>query len=215
MNPARVAILVSGRGSNMQALIDAASASDYPAEIAAVVSNRPDAPALQRASDHGVPAVTVDHTAFPDRTAFEDQLQRALVADGIEILCLAGFMRILSPAFASRWSGRAINIHPSLLPAFPGLDTHARALQAGVAVHGCTAHFVTEKLDAGPIIGQAVTVVREGDDAETLAARVLRLEHQLYPRCLADVASGATRLEGDRAIGVKQTMFDANDPHFA
>lgn len=215
MSRTRTAILVSGRGTNMHALIEAARDPDYPAEIVAVISNRPNAPALTAAAEAGVPAVTVDHKTFPDRTAFEAQLERALTADGVELLCLAGFMRILSPSFVTRWAKRALNIHPSLLPAFIGLDTHARALEAGVAIHGCTVHFVTEKLDAGPIIGQAATAVRPTDDADTLAARVLRLEHQLYPACLADVARGAVDLVEGRAVGVKRTFFETNDAQIA
>jgi phosphoribosylglycinamide formyltransferase-1 len=194
----RVAILISGRGSNMAALIEAARAPDYPAEIVLVLSNKTEAGGLSIASAAWIPTIVVSHKAFPDRPSFEAAMEEALLAARVEIVCLAGFMRVLTPGFIERWSGRLINIHPSLLPAFPGLDTHARALAAGASSHGATVHFVTEDVDGGPIIAQATVPVLPGDTPDALAARVLAEEHLLYPRALADVASGRVRLVGDR-----------------
>lgn len=200
----RVGVLISGRGSNLQALIDAATEPSYPAEIALVLSNKPDAAGLARAQAAGVPAIVVDQTAFPKaaggRAAFEAAINRALSDARIEFVCLAGFMRLLSAEFAEAWAGRLINIHPSLLPAFKGLEPQRQALDAGVAISGCTAHFVTADMDGGPIIGQAAVPVLPGDDAEALAARILAAEHRLYPQCLALVASGRARLEAGRAV---------------
>jgi phosphoribosylglycinamide formyltransferase 1 len=190
----RVAILISGRGSNMVALIEAAKANDYPAEIALVVSNRPGAAGLDRARASGIPAAVVDHTLFgSDRLAFERALDQQLSEHGIDLVCLAGFMRLLTPWFVNRWSGRMLNIHPSLLPQFKGLHTHRRALEAGVKRHGATVHFVVPEMDAGPIIAQDSVAVHEGDTEQTLAARVLDLEHQIYPRALRAVAQGRTK----------------------
>ena len=183
----RVAVLISGRGSNMAALIEAARAPGYPAEIVLVVSNRADAGGLEVARAAGIAAHAI--TAKP-KAEMEAEIDRELVAARVDIVALAGFMRILSPDFVRHWQGRLINIHPSLLPAFPGLDTHARALAAGVARHGCTVHFVTEGVDEGPVIAQAEVPVLPGDTPESLAARVLAEEHKLYPRALALVASG-------------------------
>jgi phosphoribosylglycinamide formyltransferase 1 len=189
----RVAILISGRGSNMTALIEAARADDYPAEIVLVVSNRPDAAGLDRAQASGIPTAVIDHALFAgDRAAFEQALDHKLRDRGIELVCLAGFMRLLTPWFVDRWSGRMLNIHPSLLPQFKGLDTHRRALEAGVERHGATVHFVVPEMDAGPIVAQDSIAVRAGDTEETLAARVLELEHQIYPRALRAVAQGRT-----------------------
>jgi len=189
----RVAILISGRGSNMTALIEAAKATDYPAEIALVVSNRPDASGLARARSAGVATAVVDHTLFGDeREAFERALDGELRKSRINLVCLAGFMRLLTPWFVTRWSGRMLNIHPSLLPQFKGLHTHRRALEAGVKRHGATVHFVVPEMDSGPIVAQDSVVVREGDTEETLAARVLELEHQIYPRALRAAAEGRT-----------------------
>jgi phosphoribosylglycinamide formyltransferase-1 len=192
----RVAILISGRGSNMAALIQAAGKPDYPAEVVLVVSNRPEAAGLSRAAAAGVAIAVVDHKAFADRAGFEAALNQHLAGEGIDIVCLAGFMRVLSPAFVEHWRGRLINIHPSLLPAFPGLDTHARAIAAGVGTHGCTVHFVSAAVDSGPIVAQAEVPVLPGDTPEALAARVLASEHKLYPQALALVASGRARDEG-------------------
>ena len=185
----RVAILISGRGSNMTALIEAAKAKDYPAEIALVVSNRPDAAGLDRARSCGIPTAVIDHTTFGgDRETFEQALDRELHEQRIDLVCLAGFMRLLTPWFVNRWSGRMLNIHPSLLPQFKGLHTHRRALEAGVKRHGATVHFVVAEMDAGPIVMQDSVAVHENDTEETLAARVLELEHQIYPRALRAVA---------------------------
>ena len=186
----RVAVLVSGRGSNMTALIEAAKARDYPAQIALVLSNRPDAGALAKAQAEGIATETVDHKTFLDRESFERALEARLAAHAIEIVCLAGFMRILTPGFVEAWRGRMLNVHPSLLPAFRGTDTHRRALEAGVSEHGCTVHLVTPELDAGPTILQARIPVLPGDDEASLAARVLVEEHAIYPRALAMVARG-------------------------
>ena len=190
----RVAILISGRGSNMTALIEAARAEDYPAEIALVVSNRPDAAGLDRARAGGIPVAVVDHTAFGgDREAFEQTLDRTLAEHRIDIVCLAGFMRLLTPWFVDRWSGRMLNIHPSLLPQFKGLDTHRRALAAGVVRHGATVHFVVAEMDAGPIVLQDSVTVQDDDTEETLAARVLELERQIYPQALRAVAQSRSK----------------------
>jgi phosphoribosylglycinamide formyltransferase-1 len=190
----RVAILISGRGSNMTALIEAAKASDYPAEIVLVVSNRPDAPGLAHARAAGVATAVIDHTRFGDkREAFEHALDDELRNNRIDLVCLAGFMRLLTPWFVARWSGRMLNIHPSLLPQFKGLDTHRRALEAGAKRHGATVHFVVPEMDSGPIVVQDSVAVRDGDTEATLAARVLELEHQIYPRALRAVAEGRTR----------------------
>jgi phosphoribosylglycinamide formyltransferase 1 len=187
----RVAILISGRGSNMAALIEAAQAADYPAEIVLVFCNVPDAAGLVRAREAGVATEVIDHKPFgQNREAFDRQLDAALRAHRIDIVCLAGFMRMLSPWFVARWNGRLINIHPSLLPAFKGLDTHTRALLAGAKQHGATVHFVVPELDSGPIIEQASVPVLPGDTPEQLAARVLEVEHRIYPLALKRLAEG-------------------------
>lgn len=196
----RVAILISGRGSNMAALIEAARDPGYPAEIVLVVSNRPDAAGLARAAEAGIAAAAIDHKAFAGRAAFEAALDERLAAARIDLVCLAGFMRLLSPEFVARWRDRLINIHPSLLPAFPGLDTHARALAAGAKIHGCTVHFVRAETDSGPIIAQAAVPVLPDDTPESLVARVLIVEHRLYPEALARVASGRARVDGERVV---------------
>jgi phosphoribosylglycinamide formyltransferase-1 len=191
MTKKRVAVLISGRGSNMAALIEAANADDYPAEIVLVVSNRPDAAGLAHARDAGIATAVVDHAPFgADRGAFERALDAALAAQRIDIICLAGFMRLLSPWFVTRWSGRMLNIHPALLPQFKGLHTHRRALEAGVAQHGATVHFVVPEMDSGPIVAQESVPVLKGDTEETLAARVLEVEHRIYPRALRLLAEG-------------------------
>ena len=186
----RVGVLISGRGSNLQALLDACGDPTYPAKIVLVISNQPDAPGLARATRAGVPSRTIARRDYPDRAACDAAMTAALEAAEVELVCLAGFMRLLSEAFVDHWRDRMINIHPSLLPRFPGLDTHARALEAGVERHGCTVHFVRFEMDSGPIIGQTEVPVLAGDDAETLAARVLEAEHRLYPHCLRLVAEG-------------------------
>lgn len=194
----RTAILISGRGSNMVALIEAAQAADFPAEIVLVAANLPEAGGLERARQAGIATASVDHRPFgKDREAFERKLDEVLRVNQIELVALAGFMRVLTPWFVTRWQGRLINIHPSLLPDFRGTHTHARALEAGVSEHGCTVHFVVPELDAGPTILQAKVPVLPGDDEASLSARVLEQEHVLYPQALALVASGAAKLEDE------------------
>jgi phosphoribosylglycinamide formyltransferase-1 len=191
MTRKRVAILISGRGSNMAALIEAAKEADYPAEIALVVSNWADAAGLARAERAGIATAVVDHTAYgKDREAFERALQAVLEAHRIDLVCLAGFMRLLSPWLVERWQGRMLNIHPALLPAFKGLDTHRRALAAGAKVHGATVHLVVADVDSGPILAQEGVPVREDDTVETLSARVLEIEHRIYPQALKLLAQG-------------------------
>jgi len=196
----RVGVLISGRGSNLAALIAAAQAPDYPAEIVLVVSNRPEAAGLAYASEHGIASEIADHKAFATKAEFEARLQAVLSVAGIELVCLAGFMRLLSGEFVELWQNRIINIHPSLLPAFRGLDTHVRALAAGVCIHGATVHFVRHETDEGPIVAQAAVPVLPDDNAERLAARVLRAEHRLYPMALRLVASGVARGVGERVV---------------
>ena len=187
----RVAILISGRGSNMVALIQAAKDESYPAAVVIVISNDPAAEGLKRAADAGISTASVDHKKFgKDREAFERALQAELEAHRIELVCLAGFMRLLTPWFVRQWQGRLINIHPALLPAFKGLDTHARALAAGAKEHGATVHFVVPEMDSGPVIIQAAVPVLPGDSEATLAARVLEVEHRIYPEALRLVAEG-------------------------
>jgi phosphoribosylglycinamide formyltransferase-1 len=196
----KTAILISGRGSNMKALLDAAEKPDYPAEIVLVVSNRPKAAGLAAAAERGIATFTLDHSTFEGREEFEDELDAVLKKAGVELICLAGFMRLLTDGFVKRWHDRLINIHPSLLPAFKGMDTHARALAAGVKITGCSVHFVREEMDSGPIIAQAAVPVLDDDDEERLAARVLEAEHRLYPLALALVASGRARAVGGRVV---------------
>jgi phosphoribosylglycinamide formyltransferase 1 len=197
----RTAIVISGRGSNMVALIEAAKDPSYPAEIALVVSNNPDAPGLARAREAGITTAAIDHRPFAkDRAGFETALQSILDAHAIELVCLAGFMRLLTAEFVAKWQGRMINIHPALLPAFKGLDTHARAIAAGAKTHGATVHFVVPEMDSGPIIAQAAVPVLAGDNAETLAARVLAAEHRLFPLALRLVAEGRAKVIGDRVV---------------
>jgi phosphoribosylglycinamide formyltransferase-1 len=196
----RTAVLISGRGSNLAALIGACARRGCPAEIALVISNRPRAAGLQHAAAAGIPTQVLDHQRFQAREEFDRALSAALEASDIRLVCLAGFMRLLSPWFTERWRDRLLNIHPSLLPALPGLDTHRRALAAGVRFSGCTVHFVRAALDAGPIIAQGVVPVHPDDTPETLADRVLRAEHSCYPSALDLVASGRARLEGERVL---------------
>ena len=196
----RVAVLISGRGSNMSALIDAASASDFPAEIALVVSSRAGAKGIAIAKLKSIPTAMLDQASYKQRPAFEAELAKQLAAAKIDIVCLAGFMRVLSADFVKQWEGRLLNVHPSLLPAFKGLDTHVRALDAGVKVHGCTVHFVVAEIDSGPIVMQAAVPVLEGDDEEELAMRVLAAEHRIYPAALKLLASGKLTIEGERVV---------------
>ncbi len=197
MSRKRVAVLISGRGSNMAALIEAAKDKNYPAEIALVLSNRPDAGGLATARAARVATEVVDHAAFgKDRAAFDRALQAVLEKHRIDLVCLAGFMRLLTPEFVGHWPERMLNIHPALLPAFKGLDTHKRAIEAGATVHGATVHFVVAALDSGPIIVQGAVAVHEGDSEAALAARVLKVEHSIYPLALKLVAEGRVRIVG-------------------
>jgi formyltetrahydrofolate-dependent phosphoribosylglycinamide formyltransferase len=191
-------VLISGRGSNLAALIAAARAPDYPAEIALVIANRADAGGLALARDAGIAAAVVPHRDYASREDFDAAVERRLIAAGCELVCLAGFMRIFSAGFVARWRERVLNIHPALLPAFPGLHVHRRTLEAGVRIAGCTVHFVTEGVDEGPIIVQAAVPVLPDDDEAALAARILAAEHRAYPRALALVASGRARVDGTR-----------------
>ncbi len=195
----KVGILISGRGSNMAALIRAAAAPDYPAEIACVVSNRADAPGLGLATAAGVATTVVSHRNHPDRETFDRAVSVELERHGVGLVVMAGFMRILSPWFPTRWANRLINIHPSLLPAFRGLHVQQQAIDAGVRLSGCTAHFVIPDLDSGPIIAQAAVPVLDGDTAETLSARILRQEHRLYPEVVRWFAEGRIVVDGSRA----------------
>jgi phosphoribosylglycinamide formyltransferase 1 len=194
----RVAILISGRGSNMAALIKAASADDYPAEIVLVVSNRADAAGLEKARASGVATVVIESKPFGnDRAVFEAALQAVLDQHRIELICLGGFMRLFTAEFARAWYGRMLNIHPSLLPSFPGLDPHGQALRAGVKISGATVHFVIPETDAGPILMQGAVAVSDHDTSETLSERILEVEHRIYPDALRLLATGAARLEGE------------------
>jgi phosphoribosylglycinamide formyltransferase-1 len=194
----RVAILISGRGSNMAALIKAAAAEEFPAEIALVISNRADAAGLEKARAAGVPTVVVDSKPFgADRAGFEAALQVVLDKHRTELICLGGFMRLFTAEFVQRWHGRMLNIHPSLLPSFPGLDPHGQALRAGVKISGATVHFVIPETDAGPILMQGAVSVSDHDNADTLSERILEVEHRIYPDALRLLASGQVRLEGD------------------
>ena len=194
-----IVVLISGRGANLGALLDA----DLPVRVAGVIANRPNAPGLSLAGSRGIPAIALDHKDFPDREHFDARLAKEIDALGPDLVLLAGFMRILTPGFVNRYRGRLINIHPSLLPAFPGLDTHAKALAAGVKLHGCSVHFVTPELDHGPIIAQAAVPVYEADDAATLAARVLRQEHRLYPRVVRWFAEDRLQLTAYGRVSLK------------
>jgi phosphoribosylglycinamide formyltransferase-1 len=194
----RVAILISGRGSNMAALIEAAGADDFPAEIVVVISNRGDAGGLEKAVASGVPTLVIESKPFgKDRAAFEAALEPALEQFKVDLICLGGFMRLFTAEFVQRWHGRMLNIHPSLLPSFPGLDPHGQALRAGVKISGATVHFVIPETDAGPILMQGAVAVCDDDTADTLAARILEIEHRIYPEALRLLASGKIRLEGD------------------
>ncbi|MEQ1669802.1 MAG: phosphoribosylglycinamide formyltransferase [Hyphomicrobium sp.] len=203
------AILISGRGSNMMSLVEAARAADYPAEIVAVISNRPEAAGIAWAKSQGISTRVIDHKAFKTREAFEAELDKALHEVKAEIVALAGFMRLMTPAFVAKWQTRMINIHPSLLPNFKGLHTHEQALAAGVKVAGCTVHFVRAEMDAGPIIAQAAVPVLSGDTAETLSARVLSAEHRLYPAALRLLASGRITCKNEK-VHIYQEANDSS-----
>ena len=195
----RVAILISGRGSNMAALIEAAKPAEFPAEIAVVISNRADAAGLERARASGIATEIIESKSYgKDRAGFEKVLEQKLAQHRIELICLGGFMRLFTAGFVRRWYGKMLNIHPSLLPSFPGLDPHGQALKAGVKISGATVHFVIPETDAGPIVMQGAVAVRDDDTAEVLSARILAVEHRIYPEALRLLASGRLRLEGDR-----------------
>jgi len=198
MSRLKVAVLISGRGSNLQALIEACRTPGFPAEIVLVLSNNPAAAGLRLATDAGIQSATVDHRDFSDRDAFEAAIDSQLRDRGVELVCLAGFMRLLTPDFVDRWRDHLINIHPSLLPAFKGLDTHERVLAAGARLSGCTVHFVRADMDDGPIILQAAVPVHDGDDPGALAARILNAEHRCYPAALRLIAEGRVKVVGDR-----------------
>ncbi|MEM9616470.1 MAG: phosphoribosylglycinamide formyltransferase [Pseudomonadota bacterium] len=213
MPDARLAVLISGRGSNLQSLIDAAAAPDFPAEIALVISNRPKAPGLDRATKASIAQTVIDHKDFTTREDFDAALDAALRMAKVDYVCLAGFMRLLTPEFVNDWRGRLINIHPSLLPAFKGLHVHERTLDAGVKITGCTVHFVSAEVDSGPIIGQAAIPVLPGDTTETLADRILEQEHKLYPACIRLLAETKARLSGgavpyDSSVIAKGSLFN-------
>jgi len=199
-----VAVLISGRGSNLQALIEAARAPTYPAKIVLVVSNVPSAQGLLRAEAGLIPSVTINHKDYASREDFDAALDTALQEAGVELLCNAGFLRLHTDGFVRRWLNRHLNIHPSLLPAFRGLHTHARVLDEGVKISGCTVHFVRSEMDCGPIVAQAAVPVLAGDTPDSLGARVLEAEHRLYPHALRLVASGTVRVEGEQVIGMTQ-----------
>lgn len=206
----RIVILISGRGSNMLSILDAVAAGRLSAQVAAVISNRPEAAGLEAALTRGIPAYVVDHRNYGDRAAFDAALAEMIDAFTPDLVVLAGFMRILTPAFVQRYGGRMLNIHPSLLPSFTGLHTHRRALKAGVRVHGCTVHFVTSELDHGPIVIQAAVPVLDGDDESTLAARVLAQEHVVYPRAIRWFVEGRLRIvDGRVALDLPQDGVSA------
>jgi phosphoribosylglycinamide formyltransferase-1 len=205
----RLAILISGRGSNMAAILEAVAAGQIAANVAGVISNRPAAPGLGLAGERGVPTVVVDHTAFADRTGFERELAAAIDLMAPDLIVLAGFMRVLGPGFVTRYQGRLLNIHPSLLPAYPGLHTHRRALADGVKVHGCTVHFVTPQVDHGPIVAQAAVAVHEDDDEAHLAARVLRAEHRILVAAVRWFCAGRLVIDGNR-VRVKDETAGAD-----
>jgi phosphoribosylglycinamide formyltransferase 1 len=205
-----VAILISGRGSNMSALIEAASAEGFPAKIALVISNRADAPGLANAEANGIKTLVIESKPFgKDRAGFEKLLQAALDEHKIEVICLAGFMRLFTAEFVQHWYGRMLNIHPSLLPSFPGLDPHGQALRAGVKISGATVHFVIPETDAGPIVMQGAVPVAADDTSETLAARVLGVEHQIYPQALRLLATNGIKIDGD--VTTSTAGVDAED----
>lgn len=209
MNSARkrVVILISGRGSNMAALIDAAAEKDFPAEIVGVISDQTDAPGLTHAASRGIPSRSLPRGDFASKEAHDQAIDATIHGFGGEIVCLAGYMRLLTTAFVKEWSGRMINIHPALLPLFRGLDTHRRALEAGVRLHGCTVHFVTPAMDEGPIIAQAAVPVLPDDSEAALEQRVLKAEHKLYPLALELLAQGAVRMENERAVFTSTAPF--------
>ncbi|EFL90573.1 phosphoribosylglycinamide formyltransferase [Ahrensia sp. R2A130] len=208
MSKLKVAVLISGRGSNMGSLARACMDPDFPAEIVLVLSNRPNVLGLELAREHDLPIRVVDHTAYPDREAHEEAICAAMTEAGAELVCMAGYMRIVGQTLLGKWRGKVVNIHPSLLPSFRGVDTHERAIDAGVRVHGCTVHYVSPELDAGPIIAQAVVPLHPNDDAETLSTRVLDMEHKLYPHAVRLIAEKMVRWSGDEAVEDRKVTID-------
>jgi phosphoribosylglycinamide formyltransferase-1 len=206
----KAAVFISGRGSNLQALIDGCHRPGGPVEIGLVVSNRPAAQGLQRAAAAGIASVTIDHRTFADRAAFDGALDAAVRRAGCDFICLAGFMRILTEDFVRRWRDRMVNIHPSLLPAFPGLNCHERAIEAGVRLSGCTVHFCRPELDSGPIVAQAAVPVLPADDAASLAARILEAEHVIYPMALNLIGTGRVRVLNERVL-IQDAQFPGHD----
>ncbi len=208
MKKLRVAVLISGRGSNMGALARAAIDPEYPVEIVTVISNRPNVEGLTLAREHGIDIRVVDHSTCDTREEHELALSQVLDEINVELICLAGYLRILTDTFINKWRGQIINIHPSLLPSFPGLDTHERALERGIRVHGCTVHFVNAELDGGPIIAQGVVPILPNDDAAALSARVLEMEHRIYPHALALIATRKVRWTGDHSVADMDVTVD-------
>lgn len=204
----RVGIQISGRGSNMQALVAACATADFPADVALVISNDPSAAGLEWAAERGIKTAAISHKGM-EREAHERLMDAALVEAGVELVCNAGYMRVLTPWFVDKWHDKLINIHPSLLPSFPGLDTHVRALEKGVRWHGCTVHYVRAPVDEGPIIAQAVVPVVAQDTPDALAARVLKAEHELYPIALKLVASGAAPVVDERVMLAEDAVPDS------
>ena len=209
MDRLRVAVLVSGHGSNLQALIDACQKPGFPAHIVRVISNVRDAFGIQRALKARIPHSVIDHLKFKNRTDFEARLNEELVSCSAELVCLAGFMRLLTSSFVKKWHGRLVNIHPSLLPAFKGLDTHARALAAGVKVAGCTIHYVSQDMDAGPIIAQAAVPVMPNDSEDILAARILQQEHIIFPLALKMIAEGRVKIKDGHVLFDEISLDDS------
>ncbi len=208
MNKKSVAVLISGSGSNLQALIDACAAPEFPAKIVHVISNKKDARGLVRAKEAKISTKVISHTDYPQRESFDAEVSKVISAAKADIVCLAGFMRLLTPGFVKEWQGKMINIHPSLLPSFKGMHTHEEALKAGVKIHGCSVHFVVPEMDSGPIIIQAAVPVLPGDTPEMLGERVLKAEHQIYPHALKLLASGTLRMEEGRAVNTYQAVHE-------
>lgn len=210
----RTVVMISGRGSNLAALLNAASDRAFPAEIVGVISDRADAPGLKIAQSSGIPAQVFARQDFADKAAHDAAIDGGLAGLGAELVCLAGYMRLFTTPFVEKWRGRMINIHPALLPAFKGLDSHAKALEAGVRVHGCTVHFVTPQMDDGPIVAQAAVPVLLGDTEDRLSARVLKAEHHLYPLALRLVAEGKARIEGSGTVFTDVSRIEENAAAF-
>lgn len=200
MRKLKLGVMISGSGTNLQALIDACVQKDYPAQIAVVISNRPGAKGLERAKDAGIDAICVDHTTYDDRASFEDAIHQCLKDHDVGLVCLAGFMRILNADFVNRWKDRMINIHPSLLPSYKGLHTHARAIEDGVRFGGCTIHFVRPEMDDGPIIMQAAVPISEAETEDSLAAKILHYEHEMYPTAVRLIAEGNVRVSARKCV---------------